>query len=434
MIFTLYFFIGILSCSSVFAGKSKSSSLASSDEASQHGDREGKLFSLFSIVQFKNEACTSSETLANTVGTVSRNGTCFSSTECRDKSGRAAGGCAAGFGVCCVFVYETTGSTITQNCSYIRNPNYPSSYGDTNSLQYTITKCDPSVCYLRLDFENFDINGLSDSTESEGTAGNEVILTCQDKFTISSAADPGLPEICGRNTGQHVYIDMGTGASDTTQLKFDFTDSTALANARFFEIKVTQLPCSNEYNRYPGCFQYHEGLTGRIETFNFQNCGNKQTHLPNQEYSICVRPEAGYDCVQWQVCPDTVCGDGALGNGITLPAGTPNTCTGFSVGVKNAMNAAPVVPKNCLTDKIRIDGASQPCCQGTNPAPQVDAMCGYFFTVNTDATNTNNGQVCDCIAPYNVEIDFDAMSDEENNAVNVASSCGICLIYNQVRC
>ena len=30
------------------------------------------------------------------VGTVSRNGTCFSSTECRDKSGRAAGGCAAG--------------------------------------------------------------------------------------------------------------------------------------------------------------------------------------------------------------------------------------------------------------------------------------------------------------------------------------------------
>ena len=40
---------------------------------------------------------------------------------------------------------------------------------------------------------------------------------------------------------------MGTGASDTTQLKFDFTDSTALANARFFEIKVTQLPCSNEY-------------------------------------------------------------------------------------------------------------------------------------------------------------------------------------------
>ena len=43
------------------------------------------------------------------------------------------------------------------------------------------------VCYLRLDFENFDINGLSASTEVDDSAGagNEVILTCQDKFTIS---------------------------------------------------------------------------------------------------------------------------------------------------------------------------------------------------------------------------------------------------------
>ena len=28
--------------------------------------------------------------------TVARNGTCYSSTECSDKSGQAAGGCAAG--------------------------------------------------------------------------------------------------------------------------------------------------------------------------------------------------------------------------------------------------------------------------------------------------------------------------------------------------
>ena len=42
---------------------------------------------------------------------------------------------------------------------------------------------------------------------------------------------------------------MGTSASDTTTLTFDFTDSTlnSLANSRNYEIKVTQLPCSNEY-------------------------------------------------------------------------------------------------------------------------------------------------------------------------------------------
>ena len=31
------------------------------------------------------------------VGTIARNGTCYSSTECRDKSGQASGGCASGY-------------------------------------------------------------------------------------------------------------------------------------------------------------------------------------------------------------------------------------------------------------------------------------------------------------------------------------------------
>ena len=40
---------------------------------------------------------------------------------------------------------------------------------------------------------------------------------------------------------------MGTGASDTVSLALDFSDATNLANQRFFEIKVTQLPCASEY-------------------------------------------------------------------------------------------------------------------------------------------------------------------------------------------
>ena len=48
------------------------------------------------------------------------------------------------FGVCCVFVYESSGATISQNCSYIRNPSYPSAYTDTTALSFTVQKCDPS--------------------------------------------------------------------------------------------------------------------------------------------------------------------------------------------------------------------------------------------------------------------------------------------------
>ena len=127
------------------------------------------------------------------------------------------------FGICCVFVYSASGSTITQNCSYIRNPNYPNPLTDTSALSYTIQKCDPSkdiyifagnqvfgrkifyllaftiiinmyvyflgVCYLRLDFESFDINGLSASTENTMAAATTAnaaatVVACQDMFTI----------------------------------------------------------------------------------------------------------------------------------------------------------------------------------------------------------------------------------------------------------
>ena len=52
---------------------------------------------------------------------------------------------------------------------------------------------------------------------------------------------------------------MGTGASDSTTLDFTFSGT----YDRKFEIKVTQLPCSNEYkyaiytSRYPELFTLH---------------------------------------------------------------------------------------------------------------------------------------------------------------------------------
>ena len=94
---------------------------------------------------------------------------------------------------------------------------------------------------------------------------------------FQAAASPTIPTICGSNQGQHgnncnknivynisrieqkimirsfiffsknllvVYIDMGQGATDTATLNFDIGSGTY---SRFYEIKVTQLPCSSEY-------------------------------------------------------------------------------------------------------------------------------------------------------------------------------------------
>ena len=84
-------------------------------EKDKSSGREEKLFSLFSVVTFKNSGCQSS---SGTTGSgINRNGkflslleltiliwfcinsflgTCYTSTECLNKGGTASGGCAAG--------------------------------------------------------------------------------------------------------------------------------------------------------------------------------------------------------------------------------------------------------------------------------------------------------------------------------------------------
>ena len=51
------------------------------------------------------------------------------------------------------------------------------------------------VCTLRLDFESFDILA--------GTGNIDSLSACQDSFTVTNPNLPGLPAICGDNTGEH---------------------------------------------------------------------------------------------------------------------------------------------------------------------------------------------------------------------------------------
>merc|ERR1712242_252815 len=131
--------------------------------------RAGKSFSLFSIVQFPNQQCTSSSSS-------STYGTCFTSSECTSKGGSADGNRAAGFGVCCVIYTTTCGSSLSTNTTYIRNPNYPSSYtpSTTGTCAFTFNKVSDDVCQLRLDFQTFS-----------GFATTTPIGACSDYMTAA---------------------------------------------------------------------------------------------------------------------------------------------------------------------------------------------------------------------------------------------------------
>merc|ERR1712013_70565 len=161
MMLTYSFLLSLLSCLSMAAHNKT------------EGVRGGKVFSLFSIVQFPNEACTS------TSGTYS-NGTCFTANECSSNGGSANGNCASGFGVCCVFSISASGSKINQNNSYIVNPSYPSNYAPTSTpstVTYTINKSSNDICRIRLDYDTFKISVKSDDREYHNPVADSEAVT-----------------------------------------------------------------------------------------------------------------------------------------------------------------------------------------------------------------------------------------------------------------
>ena len=93
-------------------------------------------FSLFSVVSFPNDACTSQSDnsmqgkceqslpkiscFLNKVRPLS--GVCYSQDDCSDKGGSADGNCANGFGVCCMIRYNVTLLPVFKFSSMLRLP------------------------------------------------------------------------------------------------------------------------------------------------------------------------------------------------------------------------------------------------------------------------------------------------------------------------
>ena len=80
-------------------------------------------------------------------------------------------------------------STVTNNCTYIQNPSYPSSYSTSGSCEYNITPLSSDICQLRLDMDNMDL------TDTDGA--------CTDSFEVTSSSSRVYPTLCGTLSGQH---------------------------------------------------------------------------------------------------------------------------------------------------------------------------------------------------------------------------------------
>jgi len=241
--------------------------------------REGKAFSLFSIVQFPNQQCTASSSSTTY-------GTCYTSSECTAKGGSSDGNCAAGFGVCCVITTSTCSASISANTTYIRNPGYPSSYtpSSSGSCTYTINKVSDDICQLRLDFQTF--SGFTTTTPNGG---------CSDSFAVAGQTGKDPPTICGTNTGYHMYVEFGATSTDTITITNTYS-STGITTAKSYNILARQISCTATYKAPTDCVQYFTGLSGSVKSYNF---GGSQL-LSGQTYVNCIRTEKGYCAIQWK--------------------------------------------------------------------------------------------------------------------------------------
>jgi len=240
-------------------------------EGVSENDREGKFFSVFQIVKFKNGMCTTSTGDA---------GTCYTEAECAAAGGTASGPCASSFGVCCMFVANTCGSTVNQNNSYIQSPNYPAA-SSTGMCMFNIEKCDSNICQYKLTFEDFML-----SAPMMGDCTNDTMMF-SGLDSVSQNTVP--PTLCGDLTGHEMYV---TVKSATAAAKIVFNIASMASNSRY-KIKVEQLSCADTDILAPaGCVTYSDATSGSITSFNNANGAGEM--INNQKFCHCIKYQDGF--------------------------------------------------------------------------------------------------------------------------------------------
>ncbi|KAH8263400.1 hypothetical protein KR044_008254, partial [Drosophila immigrans] len=273
-----------------------------------------------------------------------RMGSCFNAYECRQKGGQARGECAMGFGVCCVFVAECNG-TMANNLTYIVSPGFPSFMpSNFTECKLRVKIMSEDISQLRLDFDHFS---LGQPNRRTGVCDGDV-------FHISGGAR-GAFQLCGQNSGQHLYYDVAarplprqstlygslrpaaapnaTGNAQDQLIEITLNVSRRFLPMRLWEIRVLQIPFTQ---RAPtGCLQYHTGVEGVMQTFNFAENGR---HLANQHYRICVRQETNMCSISYQPCDEQSfrIGGNLGGNSFMSSLAPPPPVTEMSVATTNA--------------------------------------------------------------------------------------------------
>merc|ERR1712122_341319 len=311
--------------------------------------RDQKSFSLFSVLKWQNSAC-------QAVSDDALQGVCYTKQECDDLGGTEDGNCAAGFGTCCVITLSGTanspGGTVTQNCTFIQNVDYPSAETNTRNYEYMITKCSSEICQVRLDFLVANFAQPDQATGNCQTGDRDVV-------TLDAGGDDPNRVLCGELTGQHAYLDVSPANTNAATVTIATHTNAASGGTKNWRIKVSQIECDSAYRAPQGCLQYFFENVNTITSYNYDgNIGRAGTEggvLANQDYRICIKQNPGMCSIEYT--------QSMVSNGLVA----------FDLGAVNGADAAVKA-----TSQHGVDGTVGGCAAiGMTTAGQPEAGTNY---------------------------------------------------------
>ncbi|RWS24030.1 uncharacterized protein B4U80_09096, partial [Leptotrombidium deliense] len=227
--------------------------------------------------------------------TNSMEGSCTSILSCRALGGLSLGRCP-GTNINLKDI-RTCDQRTSQNHTYFVNPGYPSSFNGTNDCALTVYKAFPyRICQLRLDFLDFETN-----RPTNGECDSDRL------FISGHNANSMIPTLCGRNTGQHMYVNV-----DNVEGPFMVRMMTSGSGQRRWNIHISQIECNNPSRAPSNCLQYYFGTRGTIQSFNYESTRlppqlttlapgapipTDASYLNGMDYAMCFRKEGGF-CTQ----------------------------------------------------------------------------------------------------------------------------------------
>jgi len=294
------------------------------------------------------------------------------------------------------------------------NNTYFSSSGRTlgSACTYKVCKCSSDICQLRLDFETFVLNDPLTTTTT--LVGNPVVNMrgqCQtDIFGVTAPGFGSVPNICGTNTGYHMYVP----ASDACNELSAAYGSGSSASSSSLAIKVSQIECSSSRLAPPGCLQYFTSDTGTVESFNY-NSGTS-VHLASQDYSACFRQARGNCAICFYSPTATPFGVGsaiANNNAVDGVGALCGPAGGAIVAIAGMIDFIEIIGGHCAPPAIIAVTANRYC--GT---PEFD--CAASATGDQTVANEPHNTVCTNNTPFKISFFTDGNEEGTANGEGIA--------------